>query len=407
MRRWDDVPLPDPQIDPKEFVPNEKRQEVRQAGASLASGEFIKRFKLQAEQSLYVFAVGVMGRSYLTSRCHLPVSDFVQKVPPFRKMVLFPRNHAKTSIVSHCLPPHILIQQAAANVYFPGVEGSECRILLAGEKEERAKDNLRVVSAAFTSNQLLRSLWPERCWDKPRRDAPKWNDAEIVIPRQQEWPDASLKAIGVGGAITGARPNVIIKDDIISVEASNSDAVMKTAINWHIVSRALLEEYETNTGLQSLEFIIGTHWATFDYYTYVKDNDPTVEHITKSIYTMDEEGVPLILWPERYTWDDIQELKHQYGRMFWLLFMNQPFDPSLTDFNLEMVRRFSFKEGRVVFDEDGRDKALSKKADVLSDVEERPTMPLNSDTYDTLFPSSGRKLWYKEKWRSLHGKSST
>ena len=157
-----------------ELIADSKRQQVRQAGAD-REGEWVKKFKKAAEQNLYVFSKGVMNRDYLTKHFHLEVARFLQKSPPYRKMLLLPRNHGKTSLVSHCLPIHILIQPADGNIYFPGLAGSECRILLAGEKEDRAKDNLRVISAAFTGNPLLRALWPERFWEKPKRDARKWN----------------------------------------------------------------------------------------------------------------------------------------------------------------------------------------------------------------------------------------
>ena len=385
----------------KELIANEKTGVVRQAGADVSGreGEWVKQFKSTAEKSLYVFSKGVMNRDYLTGHFHLEVANFLQKTPPYRKMLLLPRNHAKTSLVSHCLPVHILIQPSVGGLYFPGLEGSECRILLAGEKEDRAKDNLRVIAAAFTGNTLLRTLWPERCWDKPRRDAPRWNDSEVIIPREEEWPDASVHAIGVGGAITGARPNVIIKDDIISVEASNSDVVMQAAIDWHVVSRALLEEYEVESGLQSLEFIIGTHWATFDVYTYVKENDPTVESLEKSIFWTDDAGDRHILWPERYTWENLDELKSQYGRMFWLLFMNDPFDPEITDFDLNKVRRYEVKDDKAIFNTDKRDEQLARKLEIMSTpVAEASGLPLNSKTYDSLFPT-GRREFLMQKWK--------
>ena len=135
----------------RELIANEKKGTVRQAGSD-REGEWVKTFKLAAERNLHVFSKGVMNRDYLTEHFHLEVAGFLQKNPPHRKMLLLPRNHAKTSLVSHCLPVHILIQPSAGGLYFPGLEGSECRILLAGEKEYRAKDNLRVISAAFSSN---------------------------------------------------------------------------------------------------------------------------------------------------------------------------------------------------------------------------------------------------------------
>ena len=135
----------------------------RQAGSSHPEGEAIKQIRTLAEQRLHFFSKAVMGRSYLTDHLHLPTSDFLQKVPPFRKMLLMPRDHAKTSIVSHCLPPHILIQSAQNNIYFPGLEGSESRILLGGSSAGRAEKNLKVISTAFTSKRLEVAIMKVSC----------------------------------------------------------------------------------------------------------------------------------------------------------------------------------------------------------------------------------------------------
>jgi len=161
-----------------------------------------------------------------------------------------------TTIVSGGLPTHILIQPAETNIYFPGLEGSECRILMAGETANMAQKNLRVVKSVFTENRVFRAFWPDRCWENAR-DSAQWNNDGIIIPRKNEWPDPTIRAVGVGGAITGARPNVMIKDDLVTFDAAHSEVVMTEAIEWHKASRALLDKYEIESGLESLEFIIG------------------------------------------------------------------------------------------------------------------------------------------------------
>lgn len=231
---------------------------ARQAGADSQEGKFITQFRQSAEQNLYLFAKGVLNRHFLTSYLHKPVCEFIQQRPPFRKLILMPREHAKTAICSGTLPAHVLIQPAETNIYFPGMAGRECRILMAGETETMAKKNLRVIrDGIFAGNTLFRALWPQCIWERPKAQASEWSANAIIIPRDNEWPDPSIRAVGVGGAITGARPNFMIKDDLISLAAANSELVMQEAIDWHIASRALLETYETETGNQSWEVSIG------------------------------------------------------------------------------------------------------------------------------------------------------
>lgn len=358
------LPLELPQIGDSEYIPREvvidKNGLPRQAGVSCAEGEWVKSYRRRAQENLFIFLKGVLGRNFLTPHFHRGACRFIQKCPPFRKLVLMPREHAKTAIVSGGLPPHILIQSAESNIYFPGLEGSECRILLAGETANMAQKNLRVVKSVFEENKLFRAFWPNRVWENAN-GSKQWNNDGIIIPRKEEWPDPSIRAIGVGGAITGARPNVMIKDDLVTFDAANSNTIMQEAIDWHKASRALLDKYEIESGLQSLEFIVGTRWAVWDLYSEIIEHDPSVEVIDGRFHKIINDG--RILWPEKYTQKDIEQLQREHGSMFYLLYLNSVADPELTDFDMSLVRAFEIKDGEVVFEEDERDVLLGKKVE--------------------------------------------
>ncbi len=376
---------------PREIVPPKKfGGEPRQAGADPGKGDSVLEFKRTAESSLYAFCVGVLGKTWLSRYLHKDICDWLQKCPPHRKLLMLPRACCKTTIVSHSLPLHIIIQPEESNIYFPGLPGSECRILLAGEKEARANDNLRVIQSELERNELLRALWPEVCWENPRRQARKWTESECIVPRKREYPDPTIRATGVGGAITGARPNCIIKDDLISIEAANSEVVMQYAIDWHVASRALLDMYDLNTGLRSLEFIVGTHWKAYDLYTFIENEDPTVEVLKRSIYEYSEDGSMKLLWPERFDWETIKELERSFGSRFWLLYMNRPVSAATNDFDMSLIRRYTIEpDGTIYFEHDKRDEVLAKetkKKEAEQDPDRAETWtPYNSATHDRLF----------------------
>jgi hypothetical protein len=392
----------------------------RQAGSSHPEGEAIKQIRTLAEQRLHFFSKAVMGRSYLTDHLHLPTADFLQRVPPFRKLLLMPRDHAKTSIVSHCLPPHILIQSAASNIYFPGLDGCESRILLGGSSAGRAEKNLKVISTAFTSNTMMRALWPHRCYDSEKHakyEAPKWNAQEMTIPRAESWPDASVFAVGVGVEIAGARPNVMIKDDLIGREAANSEAMMRDAIDWHKASRALMDEYEKDMGIESLEFTIGTRWAVFDLYAFILDGDEevgpdlSVEYKKRSILEPvidsagNQTGDLIPIWPERFPPERIDQLRSEFGSMFYLLYMNEASDPNLVDFDMNRVRQFELggtTGSDIIFDIEERDTYLEErvkaKPEDVEEVKKPPSgLPLNAATWEMHF-GKGRGEYMRLKY---------
>lgn len=336
-----------------EIVVEKRTGAVRQAGATQAGAQ-IMRWRTLAEGSLYFLARGILNCWWLTPSLHKPICDWLQEVPPRRKLLMIPRGHGKTTLVGQCLPIHLWIQPKESNRYLAGVPGNETRILMCGEKIQRAQDHLRVIQHHMSTNEVLRGLWPHVVWDNPRRQAPKWNDAEMIIPRSAEFPDPSIRAVGVEAAITGAHPNVIIKDDLTTEAAANSPLVMQTAIDWHRNSRALMSNPE-----RDLEFITGTRWAVADLLEHIMEKDPTVA-VNTQWRSMVEDG--RILYPENFGGDGaVERLQREHGVMFPLLYMNSVASSDLVDFDVADLRFYDVRGESVWFSEDDRDAELSRE----------------------------------------------
>ena len=68
------------------------------------------------------------------------------------------------------------------------MEGSECRILLAGETSNMAEKNLRVIETSFEENKLLRAFWPERVWEgRARSQSKMWNNQGMIVDRDTKF----------------------------------------------------------------------------------------------------------------------------------------------------------------------------------------------------------------------------
>jgi hypothetical protein len=326
---------------------------VRQAGTDLPDGHWTFRVKHRAERSLYAFSKLIMRRSYLTAALHKPGCDWLQRSPPLRKGMLWPREHAKSTLVAQILPIHILIQPKDHNVYFPGEDGAEQRIVLTCEARELAQDALRVQRAAWMTNDLLRAFWPHRCWNNPRAEAAKWNDSEYNVRRVEEWPDPSVRALGVDSQLAGKHPSGMIDDDLVTLEAANSPTVMQTTIDWYEASWALINRPTC------LRWTIGTHWANWDLYTYLQEHDPTIEWNCRAVI---EDGKPI--YPEGgFTPEKIMELSRK--PLFQLNYMNNPKAREYVDFLQDDLRTFKIvvrdSAPTIVFTEDSRDVAILKR----------------------------------------------
>lgn len=364
----------------QEFVAD-RRGRLRQAGTVDPHRGFIDFWRSFCEKNLMVFAYVVLGRDYLTRTLHLPVCNWLMKTPPYRKMLLLPRRHAKTSIVSHALPLHILVQPEGG-MYIPNKPGCDVRILLAGETMPRATDNMRVMRNVLESNELFRGFWPQLCWEKPSRDADKWNEISLVLPRNIDYPDPSIRAIGVGGAIVGARQDVHVKDDLVGEAAANSEVEMQNVVRWHINSRALFDDPN-----KSLEFIIGTRWAVNDLYSYIMSEDPSVDYVVRSIV---EDGETI--YPEVFDLEDVTRLEREFGVMFPLLYMNSVAHPDLVDFNEADLRFFRLDDGVIYYEDDMRDGQLLD--------EFGPASPITIQRGETLDYNklARRREWYMQRY---------
>jgi len=351
--------------DPREIVV--RRGRPLQAGTIDPGGKWIESRRRVFEENLYEFSKGILRRDRFTGGLHRPVCDWLQRVPPYRKLLLMPRDSYKSTIVSKCLPIHVHIQPKDRNVYFDGRLGRNCRVLLAGETDKRAMGHVSWVKRQWESNVYLRAFWPEVAWENPLRQAAKWNESEIMLPRTEDFSESSLVATGVGGAITGAHFDMLLKDDLTTFAAANSPTVMQAAIDWHIASRALLDDIPPERKDQSLEFIIGTKWAAGDLPQYVIDHEPDADRMIRSII---EDGKPIM--PEVHTLETIAELEKRYGVLFYFMYMNNLHVAQVADFDSTALRVFAFDAGDLVFDEDERDSVLYAKMETPAPLPDVP-----------------------------------
>ena len=340
--------MSDPFVLPAELIVD-RNGRARQAGAATAEGQFVLDFRTRCEQSLFCFLTGVLNYYFLHPVFHKAVCEWLLHTPPYRKMLLMPRNHGKTTIAEHGVPLHAMIQPTHANCYFPGEPGSHVRLLMIGETMDLAVRNVRVIRTALESNMLLRALWPHIAWDNPRKQSKKWSDSALIIPRDTEYAEPTVLAIGVGGAVTGLHPNMQIKGDLTTQTAANEPSTMQKAIEYHQDSRALFANPE-----RDIEFITATYWAAYNLPNFIEQNDPTVEVNTewRQIVTNGE-----LLWPGGpYDYPGaIEQLQHIHGTKFPLLYMNTVAGSELCDFTLADLRYYDLAGDRITFTEDDRD----------------------------------------------------
>lgn len=152
------------------------------------------------------------------------------------------------------------------------VQHPDIAILIANESAKLASDFVQAIEAQFETNAFLRALFPEVI--PPDLKKTTWAATRATLERKTTRPEATFDSIGVGGAITGYHPDLILCDDLISVEAYENArtgvfGVVDRVNRW--INR--LEPLLSSSAKPFPEIrFIGTRWFQGDSYEWIEES---------------------------------------------------------------------------------------------------------------------------------------
>ncbi len=269
---------------------------------------------LRGRTDLYFFAKGVLGYRDMTMNCHGPACRFLEVNPAQFKMMLWPRDHFKSSVVT--------IGGTLQRV----VKDPEKRNLIRNEIATNANRFLRTIRQHVEGNRVFRALYPEVIPKDFKRV--RWNDGELDFNRQGQYPEPTISAAGITSTTTSQHFNHITDDDPISEEAVKSELVMKEAISRLTSVEALLSPDGTH-------LLVGTRWTFADVYSwYEKTFGPRMARYIRGAI---EDGQPI--FPERFTLEKLAARRTVVQEYLWSCnYMNNPRNPEVQDLNIEDLR---------------------------------------------------------------------
>lgn len=275
-----------------------------------------------AARSTYYMAKAVLGFKDMVPGLHGDMAAWIDKSTN-RKLGLVPRDHLKTSLWT------------IANTLVRIVRNANIRILLGNETATNAQHFLRRIEAVFERNATFQWLFPDLIPDFTK--CKKWSESEMLVPRSEDYPEATVEAIGVGGAVVSRHYDLIKLDDLVGKEASESGDVMKKTIDWYQYTESLLirptDEIE----------VFGTRWAHSDLYSWIE------KHESKWIDVFFRTAMQGTIWPERFPQVELDRIKEKIGYFkFSCQYGNVPFDPEGGSFRQDWLREYSWNDGAIV-----------------------------------------------------------
>lgn len=284
--------------------------------------------KMKWTQNLYSFNTQCLmaeegkGRVKLGA-VHRQMCDFVDKNPDRQKILLIPRGHLKSSLITIGKS----LQWIAEN---PSV-----RILIANATYSMATAFLTVIKRHLTNNAMYKEIFGNLAVDPE-----KWSENMITLNQAHVVggeKEATVVCYGSGGNLVSQHYDKIILDDVVNEDTVATKEQIEKTIQFYRMCQPLLEK-----GGEMI--IIGTRWREDDLYGWLMEKENgVVQDFDIFLRTAIQNDLwderkkefvqGTVLWPEKYNLKDLSEIKRKMGPYsFSSQYLNNPVPPNDADF---------------------------------------------------------------------------
>lgn len=246
------------------------------------------------------------------------LTDYKWDVPPDSSLLKFPRGHYKSSLV---------VLYIMWRVY----RNPNITILYATNIRELSESFIRELRAYFEDEVLLETVWnlrPHRKGqmipdlDRTNRRAYSeeneakdrkvvWSNYQLQMVRDIKRKEPTIMSTSVKGKSTGSHYNLVIMDDVVDMENSETEPKNKKVKRWasdisSVVTRTpvtqrlgvLPDGTEFNETLRGEYVVTGTHYSPFDYYVFLETQAESVKFavLNRNIYKNGVDNSDGYLW---------------------------------------------------------------------------------------------------------------
>lgn len=319
--------------------------------------------RLNGLGSLFYFGQIVLRKHRLTPTLHKSICDSLEK-DTLKELLEIPRDHFKSTICSEMFPmwrslPFNQSDEAYMRMlgysdewirWMKFVHNQNARNLLVSANIKNATKLGRRIDQHYANNSLFRGLFPEIMPDKS--DA--WA-VESMTHRRTKDPSAfqgegTYDFLGVGAALQSRHYDLIIEDDLVGMEALDSELVMQSIIDYHKLVVGAFDSVPGRPDLIGDEIIVGNRWQYEDLNSYLREFEPVFH-----AQSHDAEGgccslhPPMTpIFPEEFNWEKLKKIEQRLGTYFYSCqYRNKPTAPGQERFKETWLRYYNFERFEV------------------------------------------------------------
>ena len=240
-------------------------------------------------KDLYFFIIYILGRKDMAE--HNWYFDRIREVQkePDGRLDLWARGFCKTSIITHGMSIWDIMRNP------------ETTIGIVSWSRRAAIDIVKAIKTELESNELLKELYPDVLYDNPEVQSTRWSDERgLIVKRTSNKREATIEGTGLDTQLTGRHFDILVYDDIVSVNNVTSNEVIQNTTN------ALLTSFNLVSRDGKKRFI-GTRYHTVDTYDYLIKN----KIVKPRIYPATIDGTPDGEPCEIITKEQLEEKRHE------------------------------------------------------------------------------------------------
>ena len=213
--------------------------------------------------------------------------------------LLAPRGHGKSTIIG-------------AYVIWRILQDPNIRILQVTINQDKAGEMMSFVQSALLTNDKIKDIWGEL------KNPTEWSKSAIRVAKRSPGPphkEPTLSVVGVTSSMVGGHYDLIILDDVTDAKNSRTEHRRRDLVNWY--NMTLLPMLEPDGKIIS----IGTKWHELDIHSYFQKQD---RYTNKRYVAILDEEKGEVLWPERWTFQKLMEVKNEVGTAgFYMQYQNE------------------------------------------------------------------------------------
>ena len=323
--------------------------------AGLTGDAWRKAMRLNSLGSLYFFIKITLRRKRLTDGLHKPICISLER-EHIKDVYELPRDHFKSTICGEGLPMWrvLFVSDEDLNEFrklgysneflewMQRVHRPEARNLLVSENITNAGKLGRKIDFHYESNAIYRHLFPELIPTSKE----VWSNISKChrLPLQRKdkggHGEGTFDFLGVGGALQSRHyDGIVVEDDLVGRKAIESPSIMDKAIECH---QLMVGAFENEDALaDNDELIVGNRWGYYDLNSWIKENEPWFNFITRSAIEGDKP-----IFPEEFSLEKLARWRERLGAyQYSCQFMNNPASPDNAAFAEKDLRYFSIIKG--------------------------------------------------------------